>query len=168
MLSKVNQAKRTENDFVQAILDKSGDVIDIADITGKTPFDELMEKEEREALDSREENREAQVEAISALLAYILKDKDPLQICIRIFLLAYVINPQLVDGMSLAMIGRHLGGISKQRLSTKLKQQDKAIGYRGRNRKTETQKQTYSEVQKEVWKKRKTVSIKEKTKSKKV
>lgn len=144
---------RTENDYQKVIYNDSGNIIDICDMTGLTPFQELLNKEEKAHL--RGENREAQVEAVSALLAYIVKDKDPLQIVIRLFLLAYTINPSLIDGMTLEQIGKHLGGISKQRLSAKLKKQDAIIHYKGRNRKSDEQKKIYSEKQKEVWRKRK-------------
>ena len=154
-LNITKTTKRTENDFVKAIYSDSGNLVDIADITAKTPFDELLEKEEREGLYQQEEYRSAQVEVVGALLSYLLKDKEPLQICIRIFLLAYVINPDLIDGMTLKTIGETLGGISKQRISAKLKQQDKLIPYRGRNRKSTEQKATYSKSAKKAWIKRK-------------
>jgi 23S rRNA maturation mini-RNase III len=98
--------------------------------------------------------REAQVDALAGLMAYLLKDQVPLEICIRIFLIAYVIRPELINGMTLSQIGKHLGGISKQRICAKLKKQDKIIPYHGRNRKSEEQRKIYSESQKKAWEKR--------------
>lgn len=155
MINICKTTKRTENDYVKAIYNDAGNIIDIADLTAVTPFDALLNKEDKAALFGEEQTREAQTEALAGLLAYLLKDKNPLQICIRIFLIAYVIRPELIDGMTLAAIGKHLGGISKQRISAKLKQQDSILPYKGRNRKSEEQKEIYAEAQKKAWKRRK-------------
>lgn len=155
MININKTTKRTENDYAKAVWNDAGNIIDIADLTAKTPFDDLLNKEEKDLLNNKEQYRDAQVEAMGGLMSYLLKDKNPLQICIRIFLIAYVIRPELIDGMTLAAIGKHLGGISKQRISAKLKQQDGFLPYKGRNRKSEEQKKIYSKAQKKVWKKRK-------------
>ncbi|MEI6376632.1 MAG: hypothetical protein WCO97_05510 [bacterium] len=147
--------KRTENDFVKAIYDNAGNIIDIADLTGKTPFEDLCTKEEAASIYCEEEHREAQVEALSGLMSYLMKDKNPLQICIRAFLICYVVRPELIDGMTLAEIGNHLGGLSRQRIGAKLKLQDAILPVKGRNRKSEAQKAQYSTVQKAAWIKRK-------------
>jgi hypothetical protein len=151
---QVIKHSRQEVDYERAIYDKSGDLVDIAQLTGKTPFDELLTKEER-ALLSGDDHREAQIEALSGLLGYILKDTDPLQVAIRVFLLGYTIKPELVDGMTLAQLGKRLGGLSKQRLNTKLKAQDKWLGYQGRNRKSAEQRKAQSISAKKMWRKRK-------------
>lgn len=145
---------RQEVDYEKAIYDKAGDLVDIAHLTGKTPFEELLSKEERESLIG-DDYREAQVEALSGLLGYIFKDGDPLQATIRAYLLAYTIRPELVGGMTLAEIGKRLGGLSKQRLNTKLKAQDKWLGYAGRNRKSAEQRHAQSIAAKKMWRKRK-------------
>jgi hypothetical protein len=144
---------RQEVDYQKAIYSNSGELVDIADLTGKTPFDDLLSKEEQESLQG--ECREAQMEAISGLLSYILKDTDPLQIAIRVFLLAYTVRPALVNGMTLSQIGEKLGGISKQRLNVKLKAQDAWLGYQGRNRKSADQRKAQSAAAKKAWKTRK-------------
>lgn len=144
---------RQEVDFQRAIYDQAGDLVDIAHLTGRTPFDDLLDKEER-ALIQGDDFRDAQLEALSGLLGYILKDCDPLQVAIRVFLLAYTIKPELVAGMTLAELGRKLGGLSKQHLNIKLKAQDDWLGYKGRNRKSDEQRKAQSLAAKKTWRKR--------------
>jgi hypothetical protein len=149
---------KSEADSKQIAYDEETNTLDIYDITGKTPFDELMSAEERAGLAAAEEHRDAQVEAVSKLLAYICSDIDPKQIAIRVFMIAYAVKPSLVFGMTLDKIGKafvqlsehtkkklrgfgmtdadmsKLFGVSKQRLAQALKKQDDLLGYRGRNR----------------------------------
>lgn len=145
--------RKTEFSANKALFNHQGDIIDIADLTGRTPLDDLMDKEEIAGNEWKLDHKEAQVDSISALLSYLLKDKDPVAICTRIFLLGYVIRPELINGMTLQEIAKVLGR-SKNSINQKLKQQDELIQYKGANRKTDEQIAQYRKSAKTGWKKR--------------
>jgi len=144
------------------IYGNQGEIMDIADLTAKTPFDDLMEKEEREQMESTLDHREAQVCAISGILSYLFKDCDPEHVCIRAFLLAYTVNPSLLDiggKITLKTIGIALGGMSKQRISQHLQKQDKEFPIKRRGAKSPAVKKIYSDIQKEAWRKKKAKGV---------
>lgn len=136
-----------------------GDIIDIADLTSKTPFDDLMAKEERDMMEATLDHREAQISAISGLLSYLFKNTDPLHICIRAYLLAYTVNPSLLDfggtKITLESIGKKLGGLKKATVSKHLQDQDKTFPIKRRGKKSDATKAKYSDIAKKVWKNRK-------------
>jgi hypothetical protein len=129
------------------------DIVDIADISGKTPFDDLCSKEEREVLRGNEEHREAQVEAISAVLSYLFKKTrkgeypTPRETALRLWILVHTIKPELLCVSTLAEIGK-LFNTTGQNISHRLIEQNEETNLRARNRKAEHTRQTYSNIRK--------------------
>jgi len=76
------------------------------------------------------------VDALSALISYLLKDLRPSAIAARVLLLAYTIRPEIINGMNLEEIGK-IVGCSRQNLSQKLETQDNVFTRLGRNRRPE-------------------------------
>lgn len=129
-----------------------GDLDGIADLTGKTPFDALLEAEEREGLAEHltADERAIRVEAISALMSFIFRPVNnqvpgPQEVAMRVFTLCYSLAPSLIGGMSLAEIGKLFGDKSRQMLSKRLLKSDEELNLRSRNRKSETARLTYSQ-----------------------
>ena len=135
------------------------DVLDIADLTGKTPFDELMAKEERDTLD-HEDYRQAQIEALSGLLSFLFKrtkkdeEPSPKETAIRLWLLTYTMRPELIGARTLAQIGV-LFEMTGQNLSKRLIKQNDETGLRARNRKSESARKKYSKLTTARWREKK-------------
>lgn len=123
-------------------------IVDVYELSGNTPFNDLLTKEEREALADAIEHREVRVEAISGLLSYLFKPVNdhipaPLEVALRSFILAYTINPQLISNLSLSQIGEIFGGISRQALSARLLKNDKTLNIRAKSRKSDTARERF-------------------------
>jgi hypothetical protein len=147
-------------------------VLDIADLQTKTPFDEVVEREEADVLNINDDQRLAKIEAISGLLGFLFKETKrgheptPHETALRLWLLAHTIRPELTGGRSLAQLGE-LFNTTGQSISNRLIALNEAINIRARCRKTEDARKTYSKLTTERWKKRKECSgIKKEKKTK--
>lgn len=130
-------------------------------ICGKTPLDDLLEKEDREALGivSDQEEMEIKCEAVSAALAYLFgplngKTPSPLDVLQRLYVLAYTLRPALIEGWSLADIAKCFDS-SRQVFSKRLIKQNEKLGTRSRNQKSDTSVSVYREGTKEWHRERK-------------
>lgn len=121
------------------VFDEAG-VKDIVDVTGKTPFDDLLEKEDLDRLSGESfEVREIQTETVSRLLSFLFKKKheklpDPTEVALRCFTLAYSVSPSLIDAMSMSEIAalfKRTGAMFSKRVAA----QDTALNIRARTRK---------------------------------
>lgn len=129
-------------------------------VIGVTPLDEIVEQEEATAHSSAEEFTKVETarikaDAVSALLGYLFspfnnKIPSPVEVSSKLFLLAYTIRPELIEGWSLERIAKCFDS-NRQCFSKRLIKQDSELNLRARNRKGAIAVSLYREGCKEWW-----------------
>lgn len=139
-----------ETEARRTVLTQSGE-IDIVD--NKTPLDELIEKEEQ----GKSEIREAQIDALSRFMLFLLSDAEPLKVALRVYLMAYTLRPSLINNITLSEIAQRFN-TTKQNCSKKLINLNDSSGVRARTRKKDSSREIYRQKALESWEKRKSVN----------
>lgn len=103
--------------------------------TGKTPLDDLLEKEETPSGDEVAINK-AKIESMRRLLLYCFGNtKDPLEALKTLYLLCYIIAPDALGNASLEDIARNFDA-TRQCFSKRLLKLNKELSIMSRNQKS--------------------------------
>ena len=104
----------SEVDVFACVLD--GDLInDVRAVAGSSPLDSLVQKEEED--EQEKQLTDAKKEVVSGLLSFLHKPVrdylvSPQELVTRVYVLTYLLNPSLINSMSLAELGKILGEAS--------------------------------------------------------
>ena len=121
---------------------------DLEAVYNVTPFDELLEKSEREASNpSEREEINIRIEGVRRLLIYLFDGTPNAPEALKkLYVICYTLAPQLLgDFSTLEKIARQFSQ-TKQAFSKKLINLNKALNIRSRNQKSESAVETYREI----------------------
>ena len=152
---KLNNAKHTlEHNDAQKLAYMAGVVGELELIFAKTPFDDLLEKE-----DADEETahlvKEARLDALSGFLSFIFaKTNNRLpgweEVAKRVYVVAYTIRRDIIDGMTEGEIGA-LFNTSRQTVSARVRKLNEKTGVRSPLQKSQRAVSVYREGTQGRW-----------------
>jgi len=137
-----------EPNYTKAVYDSAG-AVDYLDQSFR-PDEEVMYNEENSLLNEPSiDESKVGVDVLSKFFSMLFAMgayKNPSKVAYKLYLVCLSVRPDLMDGISLKELG-NLFGKDKRTVSSQLIQADEALGLRCRNRKSESARQHYREVQ---------------------